>query len=291
MKNLAVEVLELLLFFIPDKLYIELKYRYKVGKRLDWNSIRTFNEKIQWLKIHDRKTEYTKMVDKVSAKKYAEKIIGSKYIIPTIGVWDNCNDISLDALPDKFVIKTSHDSGGVFICKNKSRINWKRIKKEINRRLRQNYYFYGREWPYKNIPRKVIVEELLESKINLDSERINDYKFMTFNGTVKCIFVCTERDSNNGLKVTFFDRQWNELPFERHYRRSDVKIGKPESLQEMISVAERLAEGIPFARIDLYEVDGHVYFGEITLYPGSGFEEFKPDEWDEIMGKWLELPV
>lgn len=291
MKNLAVEALELLLFFIPDKLYIELKYRYKVGKRLDWNSIRTFNEKIQWLKIHDRKTEYTKMVDKVSAKKYAEKIIGSKYIIPTIGVWDNCNDISLDALPDKFVIKTSHDSGGVFICKNKSRINWKRIKKEINRRLRRNYYFYGREWPYKNIPRKVIVEELLESKINLDSERISDYKFMTFNGTVKCIFVCTERDSSNGLRVTFFDRQWNELPFERHYRRSDVKIGKPESLQEMISVAERLAEGIPFARIDLYEVDGHVYFGEITLYPGSGFEEFKPDEWDAIMGKWLELPV
>ena len=291
MNHRVLELVEKMLCVIPDKTYIALKYRYKTGKSLKWNNIKTFNEKLQWLKVNDRNPENIKMVDKVLAKEYVGKIIGEEFIIPSIGVWNNCDEINYDELPNKFVIKTNNDSGGVFICRDKAHFDWDKIKIELNGRLNNNYFYYGREWPYKKIKPQILVEKLLENnELTDESPNISDYKFMVFNGKVKCIFVCTERGSKDGLKVTFFDPDWNELPFERHYKKSKVKIKRPQQLDEMIEISEKIAYGKPFERIDLYEVNGKIFFGEITLYPGSGFEEFRPDRWDEILGEWLELP-
>ena len=277
--------------FIPDEKYIQMRYMRQFGEKCDLINPRTFNEKLQWLKLHDRKPIYTAMADKYAAKKYVAGKIGKEYIIPTLGVWDDPDDIDFDKLPDRFVLKCTHNSGlGMCICRDRSKLDIPKVKKELRKGLRQNYYLSGREWPYKNIKRRIIAEKYMEdsSSACLSVNDLNDYKLMCFNGKVKCTFVCSERSEN--LKVTFFDNDWNRLPFERHYPASDKEIQKPENFDTMIALAEKLSEDIPFVRVDLYNVDGKIYFGELTFYPGCGFEEFSPDKWDRILGDWLVLP-
>ena len=274
--------------FVSDEFFLEKIFKKKIGYALDLDNPKTFNEKLQWLKLHDRNPEYIKMVDKYEVKKFVADKIGEQYVIPTFGVWDSFDEIDFDTLPDQFVIKCTHDCGGLVICKDKSKFDKEEARRKINRSLNRNYYYIGREWPYKHVKPRIIAEKYME---DAGSEVLNDYKLMCFNGKVKCSFVCSERFSEDGLKVTFFDRDWNVMPFERHYPRSQCPIAKPSSYDDMVRLAEQLSKDIPFVRVDFYEVSGKIYFGELTFYPGSGFEEFEPFEWDKTLGSWIELPI
>lgn len=273
--------------FLTDKRFLEKKFKNTFGYPIHWKSPKTFNEKLQWLKLYDRKPDYIRMVDKFEVKKFVADIIGDEYIIPTLGVWNAFDEIDFSKLPNQFVLKCTHDSGGIVICNNKKLFNIKAAKRKIDKSLKRNYYYVGREWPYKDVPRKILAEPYL---VDETGKELKDYKYMCFNGTVQCSFVCSERFSKDGLKVTFFDNKWNRMPFIRHYPASSTEIPKPHNHEEMIKLAEKLSKDIPFARIDFYEINGKTYFGEITLYPGSGFEEFTPSEWDKTLGNWIVLP-
>lgn len=274
--------------FIPDELYLRRMFKATLHKELDLNNPQTFNEKLQWLKLHDRRPEYTNMVDKSTVKEYVGKTIGEQYLIQTLGVWEQFDDIDFNILPNSFVLKCTHDSGGVIVVRNKNEFDKNIARKILSKSLKRNFFYYGREWPYKNVPPRIIAEDLLEDS---DSIGLNDYKLMCFNGKVQCSFVCTQRFSTEGMRITFFDREWNVLPFERHYKKSAVEIQKPKNYEKMLDLAEKLSKGIPFVRVDFYEVSGRIYFGELTFFPGSGFEEFTPECWDKILGDWIELPV
>jgi len=278
-----------LLNWVPDPLYIKGCFRAKMGYPLDLKNPQTFNEKIQWLKLHDRKPEYTQMVDKYAVREYIAKTIGEEYLIPLLGVWDTFDEIDFDQLPDQFVLKCNHDSGTVVICKDKKTFDVDAARKKINARINYNYYNLWREWPYKNVKPKIIAEKYMSQA---GSQDLVDYKILCFNGKAKCEFTCTNRRSDTGLNVTFFDLDWHRLPFERHYRVDPNKIDKPGQLRKMISLSEKLAIALDtiFVRIDFYEINNQLYFGEFTLYPGSGFEEFTPFDWDKKMGKWIVLP-
>ena len=273
--------------WLSDEKYLKLMYYCIFNKKLNLENPQTFNEKLHWLKLNNRKDIYTTMVDKVDAKKYVSQIIGEEYIVPNIGVYDKFEDINFETLPNQFVIKCTHDSGGVVVCKNKEELDIEKVKTKINKHLKRNFFYEGREWPYKNIKPRILIEEYIDDNVNED---LNDYKFMCFNGKVKCSFVCTERRSNDGLKVTFFDLDWNKMSFDRHYPRSEKQIDKPINYDKMIKLSEKLSKDLPFARIDFYEVKGKIYFGEITFFPGNGIEEFEPEKYDYILGSWLILP-
>ena len=270
---------------MDDAKYLKKKYRLKMGKELDLDNPKTFNEKLQWLKLSDRKDIYTTMVDKYEAKKYVANIIGKEYIIPTFGVYNKFDEIDFAKLPKRFVIKCTHDSGGLVICRDKAKFDKKAAKKKINKSLKRNYYYSGREWPYKNVKPRIIIEKYMEED---GKDELIDYKVMCFGGKAKMIFTCTER-FGDGLKVTWFDLDWNRLPFERHYPVSKKDIPKPKNLKKMIELSEKLAEGMVFVRIDWYEINGKLYFGEYTFYPGSGTEEFTPEKWDKRLGDWIDL--
>ncbi len=272
----------------PDKLYLKMLYRLRMHKRLNLKNPQSFNEKLQWLKLFDRNPHYTLMVDKLKVKEYVANLIGEDHIIPTLGVWKNAEEVDFNSLPDKFVIKCNHNSGqGLYICKNKSEMNEAEVRSNLQKALEADYFIRFREWPYKDVERRIIAEKFIEDKSSDDGD-LKDYKFMCFNGKVQCSFVCSERKSD--LKVSFFDRDWNPMPFERHYPRSNKPIPKPVHYEEMIKLAESLSKGIPFVRVDFYDVDDKIYFGELTFFPGSGFEEFTPEIWDERLGSLINIP-
>lgn len=213
---------------------------------------------------------------------------GEEYIIPTLGVWDKFEDIDFEKLPDKFVLKCTHDSGGVVICKDKSKFNIEEAKAKIDKSLQKNYYYITREWPYKNVKPRIIAEKFME---DTETDDMIDYKFMCFDGKVKCSFVCSERRSDKGLAVDFFDLEWKHMPFMRHYRNAEKEPKKPVNYEKMIEISETLSKDIPFVRVDFYEINKKVYFGELTFYPGAGFEEFEPEEYDRAIGDMLKLPI
>ena len=274
---------------MPDEAYLRRYFRAAMGKELDLEHPQTFNEKCQWLKLHDRKPEYTKMADKIEAKKYVASILGEEYIIPTLGVWDSPDEIDFDALPEQFVLKCNHNSGlGMCICKDKSVLNIKNVKKGLKRGLKQDYYLTGREWPYKNVPRKIIAEQFMKS----DESGLTDYKVHCFNGEPKLILVCKDRFSKTGLTEDFFSERWEHLDIRRPtHPNASNKTAEPEELSEMLTLARKLSENIPFLRVDFYIIEHKVYFSELTFYPASGFEKFVPEEWDSILGSYLQLPV
>lgn len=268
-----------------DQSFLKMIYRIRIGKKLNLTNPETFNAKLQWLKLYNRKEHYTKMVDKYDAKNYVGNIIGNEYIIPTYSIYNTFDEINFDSLPEKFVIKCTHDSGGLVICKDKSNFNITKAKNKINNSLKRNYYYSNREWVYKNIKPRIIIEKYMEDKNNDD---LADYKVMCFNGEPKMTFTCTDRFTN-GLKVTFFDLKWNKLPFERHYPYDLKNIKKPVNYNKMIELSKKLAKDIPFVRVDWYEINGKLYFGELTFFPGSGFEEFTPEIWDYKIGNYLDI--
>lgn len=271
---------------VPDKLYLKMCYKAYIGKKLNLKNPISFNEKLQWIKLYDRRPEYIEYVDKFDVKKYISEKLGDEYIIPTLGVWENVEDIDFDSLPEQFVLKGTHDSGSVVICKDKSSFNVEKAKEKLRKSLRANMYWHGREWPYKELKPRIICEKYIEDS----SGELRDYKLMCFNGEVKCSFVCSERFSGKGLHVTFFDRDWNLMKFERSFPHVKEGLPKPNNYGKMVELAEKLSKDIPFVRVDFYEVEGNIYFGELTFFPGCGFEAFQPEEWDYKLGEWITLP-
>ena len=283
MKNLARKILRLL----PDEWYIQLQYFYHFHRFANLKNPRLFNEKLQWLKLHDRNPLYTTLVDKYVVKKWVADKIGEQYVIPTLAVWEKAEDIDFDALPEQFVLKVNHDSGGLVICKDKSKLDRQAAVAKLSRALKNNGYWYGREWPYKNVKPCIIAEKYMED----DNHQLNDYKFMVFNGKVHNVRVCSERGSTTGLKITFYDKDWKKLPFKKlHYEPSTKELIQPKNFDEMVALAEKLSKEIPFVRADFYAIDGKTYFGEMTLYPTAGMESFIPFEWDKTLGEWIKLP-
>ncbi len=275
-------------FLFSDKYFLKLKYFLIMGKQLNLNSPKSFNEKLQWLKLNDKKYFYTQLADKVEAKKYVANIIGENYIIPTLGIYNRFEDIDFDELPNQFVLKCTHDSGGVVICTNKNAFNFISAKKKINKHLKINPYYSTREFPYKNIKPRILAEKFIFDK---KSQDLLDYKFMVFNGKIRSLFVTSQKNMKTEMKVDFFDKNWKHLPFKRHYSNSELIIPKPNLFTEMKQLAEELASKIkaPFISVDFYEVNNQIYFGEITFYPGGGWERFSPEKWDYTFGGWIDL--
>lgn len=278
-----------LILWLPDKQFLQLRFRISMGQSLNLKNPKTFQEKIQWLKLYNRKPEYITMVDKNAVKDYVAKIIGKKYIIPTLKVWDKAEDINLDKLPDKFVIKTTHGGGsnGVIVCRDKSKLDIKRVKNDIRESLKSDIFKNYREWPYKHVPRKILAEELIEIPNKSD---LTDYKIYCFNGTPKYIQVIQDRNTKE--TIDFFDTEWNHQPFvglNPNCSNATIIPDKPNNFKEMLEIAKKLAQDIPFVRVDCYNVGNRIYFGELTFYPASGLGKFTPAHWDKIFGDMLQL--
>ena len=289
MKKIVEKVYNRLLLVLPDELYLKVKFRQLMGKKLNLKNPQTFSEKLQWLKLYDRRPEYTTMVDKYAVKGYVAKIIGDEYIIPTLGVWDRPEDIDWDSLPNQFVLKCTHDSGGLVICRDKSKLDKKAATTKLRKTLKQNYYRKWREWPYKNVPRRIIAEQYIEPAPDLKD--LPDYKFFCFDGEVKALFVATDRQKEGEeVKFDFFDADFNRLPFKQGHEHAAVTPRKPKNFEVMKKAAAQLSKGLPHARVDLYEVGDKVLFGEITLFHFSGLVPFRPEEWDKVFGDMLTLP-
>ena len=261
-----------------------------MGKPLNLKNPQTFNEKIQWLKIHDRKPVYTTMVDKYATKEYVANIIGEEYIIPTLGVWNSFDEIDFDSLPEQFVLKCNHDSGSTIVCKDKSKLDKVAAKAKLEKCLKRNYFYSAREWSYKNVKPRILIEKYLQ---NEDGSNIEDYKLQCFNGKVDNIFVCVGRYSPEGVRYHYFDTEWNYMPYCPYegVDKNNVNIPRPRCLDQMIMIAEKLAEGLPQLRVDLYEIKGKVYFGEMTFYSQAGFDLDITYEADLEMGSKLQLPA
>lgn len=271
---------------IPDEMALMLQGRARLGKWINLKEPRTFSEKLQWLKLHDRNPLYTKLVDKAEVKSWVAERIGWEHVVSTLAVWDSFEQVNFDLLPEKFVLKCTHDSGGLIICSNREEFDIGAARRKIKDSLSRNYFWNGREWPYKLVKPRVLAEEYLES----GNSGLTDFKIMCFGGRARCVFTCTGR-SEGDLRVDFFDLEWNHLPFTRHYPNADTPPAKPCHFDEMISFAELLSKEIPFVRVDFYEQDDRVLFGEMTFYPGSGFEEFEPEEWDEKLGSLIDITM
>lgn len=272
-----------LLNWIPDTYYTKLVFRGEMGYKLDLENPRTFNEKLLWLKIYDHRPEFTDLVDKLKAKEIVGKLIGSQYIVPIYGEWERADDIPFAELPEQYVLKCNHDQGSVIIVSDKELLDEEKTIKTLDRKLRRNLYYGTREYPYKNIQPKVFAEEYL-------GKDIIDYKFYCFNGEPKFLYCGQGLTEDHSLKIDFFDLDWNLMPFYRTDYHRLGQIPKPTRLGEMIDIARKLSEGTYFVRIDLFEVDGKVYFSEYTLCPASGYMPFVPQEYDRIVGEWLKLP-
>lgn len=272
---------------MPDEVYIRLCYRASIGRELNLENPRTFNEKLQWLKLHDRNPLYTTLVDKAAVKSWVAERIGGEHVVPTLGVWDSFDEIDFDSLPERFVLKCTHDSGGLAICKDRSTFNMAQARRKIERSLSRNYFWAGREWPYKDVRPRILAEEYLEPG---DSDDLPDYKLFSFtNGRIVTLYM-TDRFTGAGLTKTFFDEEWRPLPLSEGGHPTRPSASAPTRFEEMKALAARLAEGFPFMRVDFYESAGRLLFGEMTLYPNSGFERFEPEEWDVRFGSWIELP-
>jgi hypothetical protein len=262
-----------------------------MGNRLELKSPTTFNEKLQWLKIHDRKPEYTAMVDKYEVKRLVAEKIGEQYIIKTLGIWNSFDEIVFSKLPERFVLKCTHDSGGLVICRNKSTLEKAKVKEKIGRSMAQNYYWASREWPYKDVKPRIIAEEYMEDGVA--SSGLTDYKFFCFNNEAKMLYVSQGLENHTTAKISFYDLDGREMPFHRSdYRPVGAEMTLPDNYPEMLEKANVLAKCVnsPFVRIDLYSVEGKIYFSEITFSPCSGMISFAPTEWDKKLGEWIVLP-
>lgn len=273
---------------LDDKEYLTRLFKARMHKKIEWENPTTFSEKIQWLKLYDKNPLYTMMVDKYEVKKYVADKIGEQYIIPTLGVWDRFEDINFDSLPDQFVLKCTHDSGGLVICKDKGMLDHKAARQKIKSSLKRNFFYYGREWPYKNVKPRIIAEKYME---DTETAELRDYKFFCFNGVAKALFIATDRQKQGEeTKFDFFDMEYKHLPFTNGHPNAEVLPAKPAKFEEMKELAEKLSANIPHLRVDFYEVNGEVYFGELTFSHWSGMTPFEPTEWDEKFGSWIELP-
>lgn len=272
---------------MPDEKYLRKAYRLNMGRELNLEHPQTYTEKLQWLKLYDHRPEYSQMVDKYGVKRYVAEKIGEEYIIPLFGVWERAEDIDFDVLPQKFVLKTTHDSGGIVVCKDKNSLNIPEVRKQLNYFVSRDYYEIKREWPYKNVKPRIIAEKYMEDS---HYQELRDYKFFTFGGEAKVLYIAQGRGKGEPTVADFFDMNFNHLPFTIDHDIAAVAPQRPEKFEEMKQLAAELSQGTPQLRVDFYEVDGKVYFGEMTFFHCSGLNPFHPEEWDRIFGDWVQLP-
>lgn len=277
---------------IPDVPYVKYKYYTSFGKKLDLKNPKSFNEKIQWLKLYDHRQDYVKYVDKIEAKKYIDSVLGPGHTIPTLGVWNDINDIDLELLPEQFVLKCNHDCGSVFVCRDKKSIDWKNLKRRFTAALNRNYYWGSREWPYKNVSPKVFAEQYMKDNDSSNDEGITDYKFFVCNKTIKMLYVSRGLENHTTACISFYDLNGRELPFHRKdYQPIGEPLVLPSNYDEMLKICQIIADSVDndFIRVDLYSINGNTYFSELTLYPcGTGIP-FEPEEWDDKCGEMLTL--
>ncbi len=273
--------------FMSDEDYLKFIFKVRLGRNLHLDKPTGYNEKMQWLKLHDRKDHYWRMVDKFEAKNYVADIIGDEYIIPTLGVWDRFEDIDFDKLPDQFVLKCTHDSGGLYICTDKSRMDRDKVGKKLTKALNTTFYKGGREWAYKNVKPRIIAEKYI---VESDSGDLKDYKIFMYDGEPRFIQLDYDRHTNH--KRNLYTPQWELLDAGYKYPSGrERKVDPPDKFDEMLELARKLSKDMIHARIDFYYVDGHIYFGEITLYHGSGFVISDPPSFEQQMGDWMHLPI
>lgn len=274
--------------WMSDEKYLKMIYRISLGKKLNLENPRLYNEKLQWLKLNDRNPLYTKLVDKYEVREYIQQTIGGEYLIPLVGgPWSSFDEIDFDALPDQFVLKCTHDSGGLVICKNKADLDIVKARRKIEGCLKHSFYWGMREWPYKDVQPRIIAEAYMEDPVSHD---LKDYKFLSFNGRTKAMYIASDRQLKEETKFDFFDMEFHHLDFRNGHPNAKVIPAKPECFAEMHRLADLLSVGIPQVRVDFYEINGRVYFGEMTFFHMSGLTPFEPEEWDERFGDWIELP-
>lgn len=279
-------------FLFPDKLYLTLLFRFKMGYWIDWKNPKTFSEKLQWLKLYGRKPEYTTMVDKYAVKEYVATIIGEEYIIPTLGVWDRLEDIDWDSLPDKFVLKTTHGGGGtgVIICKDKTTFDKDDAIAKLKKSLDKCIYKSLREWPYKNVRKRIIAETFLEESYSIKNTcGLSDYKFYCFNGEPQIMMVSVGRFSDN-LCFDYYDMEWNKTSLLLGGPNSDINHKCPSCFEEMKNLCKKLSKDIPHVRCDFYIINNKPLFGELTFFDGSGLMKFLDHTWNYKLGAMIKLP-
>lgn len=274
-----------------DKTYMRLKFFSVFHRRLNLKNPQSYSEKLQWLKLYDRNPLYTKLVDKYAAKQYVTEKVGGEYVIPMIGkgVWDKFEDIPFESFPNQFVLKTTHDSGSVVVCTDKSQFDYAKAKTILEKSLKHDYYKATKEWPYKDVPRRIIAEKYM---VDESGYELKDYKWFCFDGEPKALFIATDRGNpNEHTKFDFYDMDFNHLPFTNGHENATREVKKPKGFEEMKRLAGVLSQGLPHVRVDFYDINGKVYFGEMTFYHWSGFMPFEPEEWDYKFGEWIKLPA
>ena len=272
---------------IPDPLYLRIVYGLRMGKSLNLRDPKTYTEKIQWLKLHDFKPKYTKMVDKYLAKEYVAKMIGGEYLIPTYGVWNCAEEIDFDTLPDQFVLKCNHDSASVIICRDKRNFDKEAACRKLSDCLKNDFFYVGREYPYKSIDRKIMAEAYMEDQ---ELRELRDYKFFTFGGEPKLVHVVSNRQNQDEETYgDFFDMDYRHLDLHMGHNFAPDPPEKPHNFEKMKEFSRILSEGTRHLRVDFYEVDRKLYFGELTFYQDSGWKKIEPVEWDHRIGQWIDL--
>lgn len=273
--------------FIPDRLFLKYQFHYVFGQPLNLDNPKSFNEKLQWLKLYDRNPLYTTLVDKYAVKKWVADKIGKEYVIPTLAIYDNEGQIDLNTLPNQFVLKCTHDSGSVVICKDKRTFDLDGARQVLGKGLKNNFYKKHREWPYKNVQRRIIAEQFLDDN---SSSGLKDFKLYCMNGECKAILVVTRNHNTGNSYYDYFDADFNHLSFTKGHPNSPCVVARPESFSVMKQLSQRLSEGITNVRCDFYEINGRIFFGEMTFFPASGIVPFNPVEYDIEWGGWIELP-
>lgn len=277
------------LHWLPDKLFLSWMFRIKMGYRINWENPVTFDEKVNWIKLYNRNPLYTKLVDKYAVKQYVSEKIGAEHVVPTLGVWDKFDDIDFDSLPNQFVLKCTHDSGGLVVCKDKSKLDLEKARENIEKSLKRNYYYKWREWPYKNVRPRILAEKYLEDSV--DNE-LRDYKFHTFNGEPRILLIASNRHNKEKKGFDFFDMNLQPLDL-RDISVPNSPLGRPhppKNFDQMRQFCRMLAKDFPCVRVDFYEVNGHVYFGEMTFFDDAGFMRNTPSSWEKEWGDMVTLP-
>lgn len=268
----------------PDRIYLKLLYPYKMrGEKLNLDAPLKFNEKLNWMKINYRDPRFTKLADKYEVKQIVKDIIGNVYVVPCYGIYNCFDDISFDDLPQQFVVKTTHDSSGVFIVRDKNTFDITSLKKRLNMLLNKNHYWLYREWPYKNIKPRILIEQLLDDKTGRE---LRDYKFWCFNGVPKIMYITNKGKT---IEENFYDMDFRPVNINHGFPRTVPEYSKPKEFEEMKELASKLSKGLPFVRIDFFDVNNRVYFGEYTFYDWGGFQPFEDPFWENTLGSWINL--
>lgn len=273
-----------------DRIYLSIIYRLYMGRKCNFDKPITFQEKLQWIKLHDRKDIYHQMVDKYDAKQFIKERVGEEYVVPTLGIWNKFEDIDFESLPDKFIMKNTYDSASYFICKDKSKLNISEVRNRLKINSRKvDYYIYSREWPYKGLKRRIIAEPLLDDG---KGDYLIDYKFFTFNGEPKFFYVTSNRGKEGGLKEDFFDVKGNLLEInQKGYYNNELTPELPRKLNQMVEFCKILSKNTYHLRVDFYEVNDKIYCGELTFFDGGGLYPFTPEKYNRILGDWIKLPI